>query len=393
MRYDAGMERCLATIATAALVTVFPLSALADLITGIPGPADQGGMIMPMISIQNADDPFNPSSGAIAIDFNPTEVATFRSLEEWSPGSWFAETAAWRPDLGSPEGVGGTPAANAGEGDLFNSQYGFMFMAMPMTGSAHIPEGKSLAIRMVEFSSDELRAFNYHNGQNLWDPIFDEATPHVLWNGAMWHNFFTLPAGAPGGVYTVTFEIYIVDQLFTAGTGPADYSQAARLAERDSAFLPALLEYTFRVSGPEGITFADWLAENLSEEELADEERTTPEGDPGGFGIPNLLRYAFALDARNPERAGLPRIGMETEEDGHFLTLEFNRPSNAIDLDYQIEASADLAEWEAAEGIWEEVAEENGTVEAAIFVDSEDVDDNGSGRRFLRVAVRMTETD
>ncbi len=222
----------------------------------VPGPGDQGGMEMPIISILDAANYSDPTSGRINIAFNPGSTPLLTTLEQWSPGSWFAESASWRPDLGSPTGVGGTPSANAGNGGLFNNQYGFMFMANPMMSAAYVPTGKSLAIRLTSSSSALLASFNYGGADNRWDQVFGGPSPQVLWSGSMWHNYFTLPASAPAGTYSATFEIFIADTPFTSGTGAADYSTTALNALKDNAFTPASVTYTW-TAVPEPMTL--WL--------------------------------------------------------------------------------------------------------------------------------------
>lgn len=220
----------------------------AQLITSIPGPDDQGGMLMPMISISaSAGTGSNPTAGALAVSFTPSSVPTLQSLQQWSPGSWFADTAAWRGDLGSPAGVGGTPAGNAGSGDLFNNQYGFTFMGNGSMMMAFVPTGKSLGIKMLSFSSPLLESYNYVNAQNRWDRIFDPAGSQVLWNGSMWHNYFALPGTAPAGTYTASFEVFVANQAFTTGTGFADYTAGALSAAKDANFTPATVNYTWTV--------------------------------------------------------------------------------------------------------------------------------------------------
>ncbi len=202
---------------------------------------------MPMVTIVDADDLDNPTSGKIHIEPD-LRVPVMKSLEQWWPGSWLEEDAAWRPDIGSPEGVGGTPAPNAGAGALFNNQYGFMFMGVPMMGTAKMPTGKSLAIRLDSLSSPLLEAFNYVNASNLWDQIWTTEGDQVVWNGTMWHNYFTLPSDAPNGIYEATFEIFIVDYAFTSGTGFADYTLEALTAERNTNFESAFVTYQFEVA-------------------------------------------------------------------------------------------------------------------------------------------------
>lgn len=235
-----------------------PLASAAE-ISAVPGPDDQGGMLMPMISITGADSLTAPTTGTVSIMFAPASVPELRSLEAWSPGDWFATTATWRPDIGSPAGVGGTPVANAGNGDLFNSQYGFMFTNVggtrPST-SALTTVGKAMAIRLTSLSTPSLESFNYVNNQNRWDQVFAAVNDQVLWNGSMWHTNFTLPASAPAGTYTAEFEVFVANTPFTGTTGWAQYDSAAAGAIADGNFTPASLTYTWNVSAvPEPATF------------------------------------------------------------------------------------------------------------------------------------------
>ncbi len=240
------------------LIFLFALTSgsRAGLITAVPGPDDQGGMLMPMVSIQaTSGTATDPTAGIINISFNPTSIPLLQSLETWRPGSWFTEDAAWRFDLGSRVDVGGTPLSNAGNGDLFNNQYGFSFMANPMMGMANIPTGKSLGIKLTSISSDLLESYNYSSSANLWDQVFATTNSQVLWNGSMWHNYFTLPSTAAPGIYSATFEIFIANQAFTSGTGFADNSASALSASMDPNFAPASVTYQW-TAVPEPSTYA-----------------------------------------------------------------------------------------------------------------------------------------
>lgn len=229
------------------LVAATPVLWAAE-ISAVPGPDDQGGMLMPMVTITGADVPANPTSGTVAISFSPGSVPELRSLQDWSPGNWFAQSASWRPDIGSPQGAGGTPASNAGNGDLFNNQYGFMFMSNPGMGMAAVPAGKSLGIRLTAFSSGSMQSFNYGNASNRWDQVFPSVGTQVLWNGSMWHNYFTLPAATTSGTYTATFEVFVATTAFTGTTGFAQYDAAAASAAADGNFAPATVNYTWTVA-------------------------------------------------------------------------------------------------------------------------------------------------
>lgn len=240
------MKRPLASIAAACAVAT---AAHAGLITSVPGPDDQGGMIMPLVYITNTDDPWNPTTGTLGVIFGAHADPVLADLQYWSPGDWFAVNAAWRPDLGSPAGVGGTPPTNAGSGGLFNCQYGFTFTANPAIGWAYVPLGKSLGIRLKSISSPLLRAFNYDDFDNIWDEVMSPQKPQVLWDGTMWHNYFTLPANAPPGIYTAVYEIFIANAQFQDGTGFVDYSPSALAAAINPSFTPVTVTYTWVVEG------------------------------------------------------------------------------------------------------------------------------------------------
>ena len=250
------VRRCL-LIAPAVCATM--AVAQAGLITSVPGPDDQGGMIMPLVYITNTDNPQDPTRGTLAVMFDPLSPPVLAGLQEWSRGNWFAAGAAWRADLGSPAGTGGTPAANAGRGDLFNSQYGFTFWADPAQGWAYVPWGKCLAIRLKSRSSVHLRAFNYDDFDNIWDEVMSPDRPQVLWDGTMWHNYFTLPAGAPPGIYTAVYEIFIANAEFQGATGFVDYSPSALAAAADPDITPVTVTYTWVVEG-ESPPVADFQA-------------------------------------------------------------------------------------------------------------------------------------
>lgn len=184
---------------------------------------------MPMVTL---------SGNTLGVMFMPPEDAPILgSLDYWSPGDTFQPTAAWYAQL-DPVG---------GEGDLFNNQYGFTFM-----GS--IPEGKALGIRLLS-ASEGLSIWNYVNNQNLFDQILLTDGSQVLWNGSMWHNYFTMAADTLPGIYTASFEVFIADATFTAGTGYADYSEAALAAAQDMSYSTVTINYTWEVV-PEPSTYA-----------------------------------------------------------------------------------------------------------------------------------------
>lgn len=241
------MKKQLSVIASLIIAHNFAVHAAE--ISAVPGPDDQGGMIMPMVSIfATSGSGTNPTAGNVNVNFNPSVVPILKPLTEWSPGDWFAETAAWRNDLSPVDGtVAGMPSANAGNGDLFNNRYGFMFMGMGTMMMANVPTGKSLAIRLDSVSSLDIKSFNHGNADNRWDQVFNGVGSQVLWNGTMWHNYFTMPASTAPGNYSATFEIFIADTPFTGTTGFAQYDTVALNAAKDTNFNSAFVTYNFSV--------------------------------------------------------------------------------------------------------------------------------------------------
>ncbi len=197
-------------------------SSHASVLTAIPGPDDQGGMIMPMVVLN--DDTISTMYSSPAV---PPLLA---SLGHWAPGDSFSPTSSWYEEL-DPLG---------GDNSLFNNQYGFTFM-----GS--IPSGKALGLRLVASSSPDLQFFNYVNSQNRFDAVFSSPASQVLWNGAMWHPYAVAPDTMAGGTYTATFEVFVANASFASGTGFADYSAGALSATRDMAYNTSSITYTWTV--------------------------------------------------------------------------------------------------------------------------------------------------
>jgi uncharacterized delta-60 repeat protein len=113
--------------------------------------------------------------------------------------------------------------------------------------------------------------------------------------------------------------------------------------------------------------------------------------DPGGHGIPNLLRYAFAMDALHPAREQLPRVSHKTlteqEDSSTYLTITYTRRTDDPALVFETEVSDDLLAWEPFTGVEAvEVDDANGSerVTVAHPVPVEDDD-----RRFLRIRVNQ----
>lgn len=170
-------------------------------LTSIPSPGAQGGMIMPMIKVNGS---------VLSTTFTtPTELPLLASLDHWSMNDTFNPSVAWYIKLDPTQ-----------ENGLFSSRYGFT------AGGDFLPLGTSLGIRLLSASAG-LQFWNYSSGVNRFDEVFTLARPQVLWDGSMWHDVVTLPNTSTPGIYAASFEFFVADKDFTSGTGSADYSATA----------------------------------------------------------------------------------------------------------------------------------------------------------------------
>ena len=98
------------------------------------------------------------------------------------------------------------------------------------------------------------------------------------------------------------------------------------------------------------ITFDEWRATHFTAAELADSSISGAAADPGLFGMTNLLRYAFSLDARQPSITAAPQLTIAAGEPA----LVFTPQADAEDVLWVLERSPDLTHWSARNLVWEE---------------------------------------
>jgi len=136
------------------------------------------------------------------------------------------------------------------------------------------------------------------------------------------------------------------------------------------------------IAPSEGVPFAEW-AMALPDGERGEEE------DPGGFGIPNLLRYAFGMDAVQPERMGLPAMELRDVmgENGLqvHLALTFTWGKETIGLSWIAEVSNDLTDWSSFDFAEETISDGGGGVDTVTLINLEPMAANQ--KRFIRVRV------
>lgn len=98
-------------------------------------------------------------------------------------------------------------------------------------------------------------AWNYVDGDTFFDEVFTGSGDQVLWDGVMWHNYFTLPSNAAPGTYTASFEIFVANAAFTGGTGHADYTAGALAATRDTSYNTVTINYSWQAIPEPSIPF------------------------------------------------------------------------------------------------------------------------------------------
>ncbi len=106
------------------------------------------------------------------------------------------------------------------------------------------------------------------------------------------------------------------------------------------------------------------------------------DADPDGDGIRNLVEYALGLNPQSADVAGLP-VG--AVEDG-FLTLNVSKNAEALGIDYVVEVSGDLVNWESGAGFTTELENTDSVLRIR-----DNAEWTGADRRFIRL--RVVETN
>jgi hypothetical protein len=137
------------------------------------------------------------------------------------------------------------------------------------------------------------------------------------------------------------------------------------------------------VISPSGGSIFDTWAQGLPQGQQGRED------DPGGLGLPNLLRYAFGMDPLNPARSQLPRIGQQDVAVGpgvqKRLSLTYTRRKDDPNLQYIIEASGDMITWQTLAGAETIFDDANGETETVVVIDDRPL--SSESKRFLRLRV------
>ncbi len=139
------------------------------------------------------------------------------------------------------------------------------------------------------------------------------------------------------------------------------------------------LSQTSRVN----LTYSQWRLKHFGLSEDGE-----PTADPDGIGIPNLLRFALAPDPSNPSRVRLPVARIQQEETGSYLEFTVHRDLAAMGLDWDVEVSSNLINWEAGgEAL---ILLEDGPSRIRV---REPLPQSPNANRFMRLRVRSADVD
>lgn len=110
---------------------------------------------------------------------------------------------------------------------------------------------------------------------------------------------------------------------------------------------------------------------------------TSPQADPDGDGIPNLLEYALGGNPALGEPALRPSVSTRLEAGRAYLTLTYSKNPAARGIVHIVETSSDLTTWSSGPTATTVLSE---SAESAMVRDNTPLDDPNS-KRFIRLRV------
>lgn len=157
----------------------------------------------------------------------------------------------------------------------------------------------------------------------------------------------TTTASPPAGGWITGAGTYAYGTAVTLLALPNDGYNFANWTE-GSMVVSSLSSYTFTASAGRSLVanfqvtpWGAWLTGCFSSKEIENPSISGLLCNPEGDGLCNLLKYAFLLDRKKPDRSLLPKTAVE---DG-FLALTYVANKSATDLTYTVEVSNDLLSW------------------------------------------------
>lgn len=188
------------------ITTVLFLSVLqgaATVLTNLPNPMDQGGMIHINVSLQGSNLVALPEAGTPVI----------QPMSAWKPGDSLDPASPWYATLDPTQGAG-----------LFNSRFGLLIDA---GATDPLPDGSKIMVGWVS-GTPGLQSFRFRNtpAPQLFDGIMGTNGSPVSWDWStvshgMMHPVFVMPAGSSGSA-SATLSFTLVDASYVplAGYNP-----------------------------------------------------------------------------------------------------------------------------------------------------------------------------
>ncbi len=203
---------------------------------------------------------------------------------------------------------------------------------------------------------------------------FVRSEAFTISTGRLAQLHFRVNTGAPHGMATplVLAKVEIGNSKGVPVVAPANIS--ARHGKISSS--PFALADTNNNSIPD-----EWeIAKGLGSQENAMSD------DPDGDGISNFLEYAFGGHPKQHNAGRKPLASTRTIDNQQYLSLDFKRLKNTVNLRYVVETSSDLVNWEEATLVVGTPADNGDGSETVSVRDNVSLNTPGA-RRFMRVRV------
>ncbi len=189
------------TIAISILLSAVP--ATAAVLSTLPTPMDQGGMIHINVSLQGANIVALPESGTPVI----------QPLSTWKPGDTLDPASPWYSTLDPTQGAG-----------LFNSRFGLLIDA---GATDPLPGGSKIMVAWVS-GTGGLQAYRWRNTPTpqLFEGIMGTGGSSTSWDWSsvshgMMHPLFVMPAGSSGAAAaTLSFTLVDASNVPLSGYNP-----------------------------------------------------------------------------------------------------------------------------------------------------------------------------
>lgn len=251
---------------------------------------------------------------------------------------------------------------------------GFLCNGKAPFGGLFAPQPALLGELAVETATED---FFYSTANDINDTTSDDVPGGFMLEGlnpALSYEFRFFGSRSNAEIRTTKYEVFGENQgtanLTTSGTGigstggdanddevtvisgihPDSFGQAfvdITLVQGTFAYINAM-----QITATEPViesAYQNWRSENFTAEELGNAELEVDlwgdHADSDGDGRSNLLEYASGTDPRSldPNPAS---FALETSGEDGFLTLSYQKNLAATDLDFQVEQTEDLIEWE-----------------------------------------------